>query len=79
MTGSFLKFVHGDRICFFKAFNLLPRMSSLDNVALPLVYAGVSTKQRRVRAQEMLELVLGDRLKNKPNQLSGGQRQRGNC
>ncbi|OUW84160.1 MAG: macrolide ABC transporter ATP-binding protein [Saprospirales bacterium TMED214] len=61
----------------FQSFNLLPRMSSLDNVALPLVYAGVSTKQRRVRAQEMLELVgLGDRLKNKPNQLSGGQRQR---
>jgi putative ABC transport system ATP-binding protein len=61
----------------FQSFNLLPRMSSLDNVALPLVYAGVSSKQRRVRAQEMLELVgLGDRLKNKPNQLSGGQRQR---
>ena len=61
----------------FQSFNLLPRMSSLDNVALPLVYAGVSSKQRRARAQEMLELVgLGDRLKNKPNQLSGGQRQR---
>lgn len=61
----------------FQSFNLLPRMSSLDNVALPLVYAGISSKQRRLRAQEMLELVgLGDRLKNKPNQLSGGQRQR---
>lgn len=61
----------------FQSFNLLPRMSSLDNVALPLVYAGISSKQRRVRAQEMLELVgLGDRMKNKPNQLSGGQRQR---
>ena len=61
----------------FQSFNLLPRMSSLDNVALPLVYAGVSSKQRRVRAQEMLELVgLGDRLKNRPYQLSGGQRQR---
>ncbi|HAB90048.1 MAG TPA: macrolide ABC transporter ATP-binding protein [Bacteroidetes bacterium] len=61
----------------FQSFNLLPRMSSMDNVALPLVYAGLSSKQRRVRAQEMLELVgLGDRLKNKPNQLSGGQRQR---
>lgn len=61
----------------FQSFNLLPRMSSLDNVALPLIYAGISSKQRRARAQEMLELVgLGDRLKNKPNQLSGGQRQR---
>ena len=61
----------------FQSFNLLPRMSSLDNVALPLVYAGISSKQRRARAKEMLELVgLGDRLKNKPNQLSGGQRQR---
>lgn len=61
----------------FQSFNLLPRLSSLDNVALPLVYAGLSGKQRRLRAQEMLELVgLADRLKNKPNQLSGGQRQR---
>ena len=61
----------------FQSFNLLPRMSSLDNVALPLVYAGVSSKQRQNRAQDLLELVgLGDRLKNKPNQLSGGQRQR---
>ena len=61
----------------FQSFNLLPRLSSLDNVALPLVYAGLSGKQRRLRAKEMLELVgLADRLKNKPNQLSGGQRQR---
>ena len=61
----------------FQSFNLLPRLSSLDNVALPLVYAGMSSRQRRARAQEMLELVgLGDRMKNKPNQLSGGQRQR---
>ena len=46
-------------------------------MALPLVYAGMSSRQRRARAQEMLELVgLGDRMKNKPNQLSGGQRQR---
>ena len=56
----------------FQSFNLLPRLSSLDNVALPLVYAGLSGKQRRLRAKEMLELVgLADRLKNKPNQLSG--------
>lgn len=61
----------------FQSFNLLPRLSSLDNVALPLVYAGMSSRQRRARAQDMLELVgLGDRMKNKPNQLSGGQRQR---
>lgn len=61
----------------FQTFNLLPRISSLDNVALPLVYAGWSSKQRKARAEEVLDLVgLGDRIDHKPNELSGGQRQR---
>ena len=61
----------------FQAFNLLPRTSALDNVALPLVYAGVSESERKRRATEMLEKVgLGDRLANTPAQLSGGQQQR---
>lgn len=61
----------------FQTFNLLPRSTALDNVALPLVYAGVSKQLRRERALEMLELVgLADRVHHKPNELSGGQRQR---
>ena len=61
----------------FQTFNLLPRSTSLDNVALPLVYAGVSYKVRRLRAQEALQKVgLHDRESHKPNELSGGQRQR---
>jgi putative ABC transport system ATP-binding protein len=61
----------------FQTFNLLPRLSALDNVALPLVYAGVSEAQRRERALEVLNQVgLGDRVSHKPNELSGGQRQR---
>lgn len=61
----------------FQTFNLLPRSTALDNVALPLVYAGVSKQLRRERAMEMLELVgLADRVHHKPNELSGGQRQR---
>lgn len=61
----------------FQTFNLLPRSTALDNVALPLVYAGVGKQQRRERAMEMLELVgLADRVHHKPNELSGGQRQR---
>ena len=78
MRDSQLSNIRNSEIGFvFQSFNLLPRLSSLDNVALPLVYAGLSGKQRRLRAKEMLELVgLADRLKNKPNQLSGGQRQR---
>ncbi len=61
----------------FQQFNLLPRTSALDNVALPLVYAGVSAKEQKSRAKEMLEKVgLGDRLHNTPAQLSGGQQQR---
>jgi putative ABC transport system ATP-binding protein len=61
----------------FQTFNLLPRLSSLENVALPLVYAGLSRNKRLERAQEVLASVgLGDRVHHKPNELSGGQRQR---
>ncbi len=61
----------------FQQFNLLARTSALDNVALPLVYAGVGESARKRRAQVMLERVgLGDRLHNTPAQLSGGQQQR---
>lgn len=61
----------------FQQFNLLARTSALENVALPMVYAGYSSSFRNQKAQEMLELVgLGDRLNNTPAQLSGGQQQR---
>ncbi|MCT4665202.1 MAG: ABC transporter ATP-binding protein [Flavobacteriales bacterium] len=61
----------------FQTFNLLPRLTTLANVALPLVYSGIPKKERERRATEVLEKVgLGDRLDHKPNQLSGGQRQR---
>jgi putative ABC transport system ATP-binding protein len=61
----------------FQQFHLLPQLSALDNVILPMVYAGVPAVERRQRAQAALERVgLGQRLNNKPNQLSGGQQQR---
>ncbi|MCG9972998.1 ABC transporter ATP-binding protein [Christiangramia crocea] len=61
----------------FQTFNLLPRTTALDNVALPMVYAGASKNDRIERAKEVLRSVgLGDRMDHKPNQLSGGQRQR---
>ena len=61
----------------FQNFNLLSRISSLENVALPLVYAGVGVSERRKRAEQVLEAVgLGDRAEHMPNELSGGQRQR---
>jgi putative ABC transport system ATP-binding protein len=61
----------------FQTFNLLPRYSALENVALPLVYAGTGKSEREQRAAEVLRQVgLGDRMKHKPNELSGGQRQR---
>ena len=61
----------------FQTFNLLPRTTALENVALPMVYAGFSKTERKTRAEEVLTNVgLADRMDHKPNQLSGGQRQR---
>lgn len=70
--------VRNKRIGFvFQSFNLLPRMSALENVALPLVYSKIASKERIERATSMLEKVgLHDRMQHKPNELSGGQRQR---
>lgn len=78
MTDNDLAEVRNKEIGFvFQTFNLLPRNSALDNVALPLVYSGVSKENREKRAKAALENVgLGHRIDHKPNELSGGQRQR---
>lgn len=78
MTDNELAEVRNTEIGFvFQTFNLLPRNTALDNVALPLVYAGVSKENRQLRAKKSLENVgLGHRMDHKPNELSGGQRQR---
>ncbi|HCI59028.1 MAG TPA: ABC transporter ATP-binding protein [Bacteroidia bacterium] len=78
MTDNELAEVRNKQIGFiFQTFNLLPRSTALENVALPLVYAGVSKEERLKRAKEVLESVgLADRIMHKPNELSGGQRQR---
>ncbi len=61
----------------FQAFHLLPRTTALDNVALPLVYRGIATRERRAKAQQTLERVgLGHRTGHRPNQMSGGEQQR---
>ncbi len=78
MTDNELAEVRNSEIGFvFQTFNLLPRNSALDNVALPLIYAGVNKEGRQERARKALENVgLGHRVDHRPNELSGGQRQR---
>lgn len=78
MSDDDLADVRNTEIGFvFQTFNLLPRTTALDNVALPMVYAGLSKSARNKRAEEVLtDVGLADRMDHKPNQLSGGQRQR---
>ena len=78
LSDGRLSRLRNEKIGFvFQSFNLLPRLNVLENIALPLVYAGMGTKQRNLRAREAAEAVgLSERLKNRPSQLSGGQSQR---
>lgn len=78
LTQDHLAVIRNKKIGFvFQSFNLLPRTSALDNVALPLIYAGISQNERKSRAKKALEQVgLGEKLNSHPNQLSGGQQQR---
>ena len=73
-----LAFTRNQKIGFvFQSFNLLPRLSALDNVILPMIYGNVYKNERKQRAQRMLEAVgLGDRIHHMPAEMSGGQRQR---
>jgi len=78
MTDNELAAVRNIEIGFvFQTFNLLPRNTALENVALPLVYAGIKKEEREARAAKVLTMVgLADRMSHRPNELSGGQRQR---
>ena len=78
MSDNELAEIRNKEIGFvFQTFNLLPRTTALDNVALPMVYAGATKSQRKERAEKVLtDVGLADRMDHKPNQLSGGQRQR---
>lgn len=78
LTENQLARIRNQKIGFvFQSFNLLSRTAALDNVALPLIYSGVSRKERIQRAkQALIDVGLGDKLSSKPSQLSGGQQQR---
>jgi putative ABC transport system ATP-binding protein len=78
MTDDDLAEIRNKEIGFvFQTFNLLPRTTALENVALPMIYAGASKKDRTERAKKVLtDVGLADRMDHQPNQLSGGQRQR---
>ncbi len=78
MSDNELAAIRNKEIGFiFQTFNLLPRYTALENVAMPLIYSGIGKKEREERARHVLAQVdLADRMKHKPNELSGGQRQR---
>ena len=78
ISGNQLAYIRNKKIGFvFQSFNLLPKLTAIQNVELPMVYGGVSPKERHRRALEAMEKVgLGERIDHKPNEMSGGQRQR---
>lgn len=78
LSGRELAFIRNKEIGFvFQAFNLLPRLNILENVELPMIYAGIPLKERRSLAKSALDKVgLADWIKHKPNEISGGQKQR---
>ena len=78
LKDDYLAEIRNKEIGFiFQTFNLLPRLTALENVSLPLVYAGYNSEDRKIKAKDVLEKVgLGDRMGHRPSQLSGGQRQR---
>ena len=78
MSDDELAKIRNDKIGFvFQGFNLLPKLTAVENVELPLIYQGISAKERREKAKKALESVgLGDRIDHKPTELSGGQKQR---